>query len=166
MWQPCWSYCAEQWPSLGPCSVHLGIPSPSLPLLAPRTLVLALLHFHLSAQVSLVHVSATTDVRWFFCSPRLLRLSPSLGSAWVPIAVLCCSPKRRGDGVPHAQSQNPSLAVWEGTGVQEGRAAWQACARAGLTAVSISKTCMSRCPLAACEPPRCSAWKSPTINTS
>lgn len=66
--------------SLWPCSIHLSILSPSLPHLAPRILILALLDFHLSAQASLVHISAITGICWLFYSPRLLCLSFS----WAP----------------------------------------------------------------------------------
>lgn len=60
--------------SLGPCSGH--IPSPSLPLLAPRILILALLNFHLSASgvefMSMLS-QACTD---FFAHPEFV--CPSL----------------------------------------------------------------------------------------
>lgn len=153
------SYCsAEQWPSLGSCSMYLDILSPSLPLLAAGIFILALLHFHLSAQVSLVHVSAITD---FFHSPRLLHLSFSLGSVWVLIA-----PKRRGNSVHHTQSQDVSLKIWEDTRVQEDQSAQQAWDGTGLTAVDVSKMRMIHCPLTSWEWPLYSAWKSLTTNTS
>lgn len=47
----------------GPVLNTLGIPAPLLSLLAPRILILPFLHFHLPAQVSLLHVNAITDIR-------------------------------------------------------------------------------------------------------
>ena len=85
-----------------------GHPIPPLPLSAPRILILSLFHFHLSAQVSLVHINAITDTCWFFCSPRFLCFSISLGSVQAPISALYCAPKRSGNSLPHAQSRTPA----------------------------------------------------------
>lgn len=52
-------------------TMRLDIPFPSLPLLALIILVLALLHFHMSTQVSWVHVNAITCIYWLLCSSRL-----------------------------------------------------------------------------------------------
>lgn len=169
---------AGRWLRLGPRCTPTGTHSPSLPFRAPRKLILALLHFHLSAQVSLVCVNVITDIWWLFFF-FLSEVCPSIWAQYKCQFLFLVAHQRARGAVSswhetrtllhrvrrHEGNQETAAQPWVAHGL------WWGCQAGDMSGTGwlMSEVCMSPCYFMVCELTpysACKNGKGPTTNAS